>query len=185
MNSGLQVSEIIRYANFLNKQQSKFSYIIQVCGNHDILFEKNSPLAEDVLTSIIGKKLTYLKDSSFTVNNINFYGSPWTPAFMSWGFMKYTAEELMLIWDNIPKNTDILITHGPAYGMLDTVCNGGEPLGCKELAKKINQIKPKFHIFGHIHGGYGILKTKHTTYINCSICTEKYKPINNPISIDI
>jgi len=59
-----------------------------------------------------------------------------------------------------------------------------ERAGCEALAKRLDEIKPKYHIFGHIHSSYGVLTKKGTTYINCSVCDEYYNPVNNPVEID-
>lgn len=86
-------------------------------------------------------------------------------------------------WDKIDINTDILITHGPPHGILDEVngCN----VGCEELLLAVQRIKPKYHIFGHIHEGYGQKTIDGTTYINCSHVDGKYRPVNQPIRFEI
>ena len=73
-------------------------------------------------------------------------------------------------------NTDILITHGPPYDIGDlTVC--GVKAGCPDLRKIIlEKIKPKYHIFGHIHEGRGKYVVENTTFINASSLNYKYKP---------
>ena len=59
---------------------------------------------------------------------------------------------MILQWELIPDNIDILITHGPPIGHGDR-CSGGNRAGCVDLLFEIqNRIKPKAHIFGHIHG---------------------------------
>lgn len=192
--------DLIEFRLFLNKLPHPIKLVIS--GNHDWCFQKNYNLSKQILTEkqdcsksknyeIIygGMKTTqsifYLQDEQITINDINFYGSPWTPEFMNWAFMRKRGKEIAHIWSNIPDNTDVLITHGPPYGFLDTIKPGEEHLGDTELLKRIKQIKPKYSIHGHIHGGYGILKDTNTTYINCSICNEVYKPINEPIVIEI
>lgn len=57
------------------------------------------------------------------------------------------------MWEKIPANTDILITHGPPKGHGDT-SDQGVSCGCEELLARIKVLKPALHIFGHIHEGY-------------------------------
>ncbi len=84
----------------------------------------------------------------------------------------------------IPQDIDILITNGPPFGMLDQIENG-DHVGCNALLNKVETVQPKYHIFGHIHEGYGIINAKMTTFINASLLTEKYVYKNKPIEIDL
>ncbi len=88
-------------------------------------------------------------------------------------------------WSQIPKETDILLTHGPAYQHLDV----GQPqyghIGCKTLTKRIEELEIPYVVHGHIHGGYGLAKTDKTTYINCSVTNEDYRVANKPIVMDL
>ena len=54
----------------------------------------------------------------------------------------------------IPKNIDILLTHGPAYGILDEV--NGEHVGCEDLLNELDTICPKVLVCGHLHSAHGI-----------------------------
>ena len=85
---------------------------------------------------------------------IKIWGSPYTPEFMNWAFMG-TPSVLTGIWAHIPENLDILITHGPPFRIMDRTMDGFE-VGCPHLLKRVRMIQPKYHIFGHIHEGYGI-----------------------------
>jgi Icc-related predicted phosphoesterase len=108
-----------------------------------------------------------------------------TQTFMDWAFME-TEENLdRYYWSKIPKDTNILLAHGPAYKHLDIGRSRYGNLGSKTLAKKIERLKIPYVIHGHIHGSYGIKKTKDTTYINCSILDEDYQLVNEPIVIDV
>jgi Icc-related predicted phosphoesterase len=85
----------------------------------------------------------------------------------------------------IPEGIDILITHGPAWGMLDDVeGRRGQHLGCELLAKRIKQNKPKIHICGHIHSGHGHYFEGHTHYFNASVLDEQYLYGHTPWQIE-
>ena len=88
-------------------------------------------------------------------------------------------------WSKIPTDTDILLIHGPAYGYWDTAVPGGDHLGSRTLAEKVNELRVSYVIHGHIHGGYGKEKKNKTTYINCSVLNEEYQLVNKPIVIDV
>ncbi len=83
----------------------------------------------------------------------------------------------------IPVDTDVLITHGPPFGILDETFEK-EKVGCEELLKAVNRVRPKIHIFGHIHEAYGELKLNGTHFINPSSCDLTYTPIQPPIVVD-
>ena len=79
---------------------------------------------------------------------------------------------------------DILISHGPPLGVLDMTFRG-KRVGWKELADRVREIKPRYHLFGHIHEGYGVTQLETTLYGNASACDLRYRPINPPLVFDI
>jgi Icc-related predicted phosphoesterase len=164
-----------------------FKHKIIIAGNHDFCFDPDSPRnnyipnVEEYLTYA---GWIYLFDSEYKIGNIKIYGSPWQPWFYDWAFNKKRGQELADIWAKIPEDTDILITHGPPYGILDQTFRG-EKVGCEDLLRRIKQIKPKIHIFGHIHEDYGIKQSNGTMFMNSSICNLSYQPINKPLVVDL
>ncbi len=127
----------------------------------------------------------YLEDSVTTVMGVSIYGSPWQPEFFDWAFNATRGASLRAIWQKIPAGVDVLMTHGPPLGHGD-MCSHGERAGCLDLLRVIQQrVKPKYHIFGHIHEGYGVTSDGHTTYINASTCNLAYKPVQPPIVFDV
>ncbi len=155
---------------------------IFVAGNHEMLFEKDPLRAR----SLLAPSIHYLQDSEMTIRDLRIYGSPWTPAFRNWAFNLERGKALKRKWDLIPVGIDILVTHGPPQGIGDEFPGSG-PIGCVDLAKAVRKIKPKYHIFGHVHHGYGVYKKRgqRTVYVNASICDENYHPIHQPIVIEI
>ena len=153
------------------------AYKIVIAGNHDSKFESRPSIAKDMITNAI-----YLKDNSVEIEGIKFYGSPYTPVFMEWAF-NATENQRKIIWDKIPDDTDVLITHGPPKMIMD-VDPWGNHVGCGYLMARVKKIKPKVHSFGHIHEGYGMKKIDDTTFINCSILQWK-GPLMKPIIYDL
>lgn len=152
---------------------------IFVAGNHDWLFETNPIMAR----ALLDKSITYLQDKTVEIEGIKIYGSPWQPRFYDWAFNLNRGREMAEKWDLIPHDTEILITHGPPAGVLDRTAYGDQA-GCDELIKKVSEIRPKAHIFGHIHEGYGSTEESGVIFINASNCNESYFPINPPIVFD-
>lgn len=87
-------------------------------------------------------------------------------------------------WAKIPTDVEILMTHGPPHGILDT-CSDGFQAGCEELKEVVERIKPRVHIFGHIHEAYGFYSDGVTSYINASNCTLRYQPTNPALVFDL
>ncbi len=79
---------------------------------------------------------------------------------------------------------DVLITHGPPANILDLTISH-QHAGCAELLKCIKQIKPRLHVFGHIHEGYGREEQDSTIFVNASTCDLRYKPSQPPITVDL
>lgn len=121
----------------------------------------------------------YLENESVTIEGLKIYGSPVTPTFNNWFFM-CDRGKIHRYWDAIEPDTDILITHGPPYGVLDwsdDTAHTNSQKGCKALMKAVDRIKPLLHVFGHIHNGKdiinnGVLFRDHTTFINASCVTD-------------
>lgn len=185
LTSNGDLREVTLFIEWFADQPHKHK--IFIAGNHDFLFQTSPKLCERLL----GKhpSITYLQDSGCTIDGINFWGSPWQPTFFDWAF-NMSRDELQHIWNLIPPNTDVLITHGPPHGKLDLCPDYTNPtktlnVGCEALARTINVVQPQVHIFGHIHEGYGSIADEHTMYINASTCNRRYQPIHKPLIYNI
>ena len=97
-------------------------------------------------------------------------------------FNRNRGTDIKQYWDQIPEDVDILITHGPPEGFGDKT-QGGQNVGCADLLKAVQNIKPKYHVFGHIHEDVGIFKNDHTTFINASVLNLAYQLVNPPRQI--
>ncbi len=176
-----------------------YEFKMFIAGNHDWGFLDREEfyshrnvvipqVTEEILNSF--KWIEYLRDESTTLKignqpKIKIYGSPWQPEFYDWCFnLPRKGDELKNKWNAIPIDTDILITHGPAYGYLDRVVGKTEHLGCELLTDKIKEIKPKIHVCGHIHSGYGYIFDGDTHFINASVLNEQYRYTNKPLTVD-
>ena len=155
-------------------------YKIFVAGNHDWLFQTNPKLAQ----SLLDDRIIYLQDSSTEIENLKLYGAPWQPWFFDWAFNLSRGEPLAEKWKMIPDETDLLITHCPPFGILDFPPDGFSA-GCERLRVRVEEIKPKLHVFGHIHFSYGISEQFGVKFVNASNCDEAYAPTNAAIVVDL
>lgn len=178
--SGLgRASEIKSFLDWFAAQD--FTYKVFIAGNHDFFFETS---AKEAVDKIIPPGVDYLCDSSVEIENLQIWGSPITPWFHDWAFNRSRGKDISKHWDRIPKDIDVLITHGPPLGILDETMRG-ECVGCEDLLDRVNTVKPKHHIFGHIHEGYGSLSKNGTQFINASILDAGYVIRNKPVVLDV
>ncbi|MGD9561403.1 MAG: metallophosphatase domain-containing protein [Pyrinomonadaceae bacterium] len=179
------VEEVKRFNEWFSSLPHRHK--IFVAGNHDWLFERDNELAR----SMLDRSIIYLQDSSVEIDGLRIYGSPWQPRFFDWAFNLNRGYELAEKWKLIPHDIDILITHGPPHGILDSVPRpwGTENTGCEELRKRIEEIarfgRLKLHAFGHIHCGYGTRDELGMKFANASNCDEEYAPIQAPVVVEI
>ena len=194
-SSSGKVEEVAAAAKWLASLPHKHK--IAIAGNHDLLFERSPSLAVGLLWNA---GVTYLQDSGISIEGLSIYGSPWQPKFMNWAF-NVPRGSLARYWDQIPSGLDILVTHGPPYGILDQSIPPGKRraapwedeeafagsghVGCEELLAAVERTRPRVHVFGHIHRGYGASRKEHTAFYNASLCNEAYEPINKPWVIDL
>lgn len=156
-----------------------------IAGNHEIGWEDQPrhmyPL-DRALEHLYG--LTYLRDSGVEIEGIKFWGSPVQPQFFNWAFQKERGEELARHWQQVPDDTNVLITHGPPYGFGDTN-KRDERFGDEDLLRRVREVRPVIHCFGHAHDGYGEWLSEGTLFINAAILNENYKLANKPVEIEL
>lgn len=164
--------------------RSNYKEILIVAGNHDVHFYNYPEEAKNILTNA-----RYLEDEKFVYKGVRFYFSPWVPVIGLWAFEYPSDDAAREIWSKIPNNTDVLVTHGPPsdVGTLDWADNAyvKGPIGCPILGEAVKRVKPKCHIFGHIHEGYGSVEKRGTTFLNVSSLKRDYVTINPPVVFDI
>ena len=181
--------ETYRFANWMSKQPHETK--IAVPGNHDVWCMKRLDNAKNLFS---GEGIRLLVEEGMELaNGKTIWGVPWTPDFHPevWGFnycqSGRTGQE---IWDAVPNDADILISHGPPKGIRDHIEPWGH-IGCPILAEKVKRnLTSELLMFGHCHSGYGTHEydsggAKPKQIINAAICTEKYEPTNAPIVWDL
>lgn len=183
--------EYLMFLSWLHKQ--RYRHYIFIAGNHDNLIQKQEVLTESLANT------TYLCDSGTEFEGLKIWGSPWTSQFPGinpkcCAFTRPFCVSLKDQWDMIPDDVDILITHGPPYGILDKVARDyGASVGDIDLREALEKrIRPRLHVFGHIHenGGQQIVFKRpgfgtenNTVCMNASYVNELYQPVNKPIRI--
>jgi predicted phosphodiesterase len=152
---------------------------VVIAGNHDWGFERTPAQARARI-----RHATYLEDEETTVGGLRIWGSPWQPWFYDWAFNLERGPQIAAKWALIPGGIDVLITHGPPLGILDRTSRGDD-VGCADLLAAVQRVRPKLHLFGHIHEGYGTVERDGTRFVNASNCTERYHPVQPPIVVDL
>lgn len=171
--------EVIKFNEWLGKLPHKHKIVI--AGNHEICLDLKFKLNIKKILS----NCTYLEHQSAIVNNINIFGTPYQPVYYDMAF-NINDKDRKKLFDKIPEDTNILITHCPPYGILDKLYDN-KCVGDKVLLDCINtRLKSlKYHAFGHIHEANGLLIKDGVTYINAAICNLNYKPNNKYYTFEI
>jgi predicted phosphohydrolase len=132
---------------------------VVIAGNHDWAFVHDPAAARALFDG-----MTYLEDEEVTVGGLRCYGSPWQPYFCNWAFNLRRGEALAAVWAKIPVGLDVLITHGPPAGFGDLTWS--ERVGCEDLRRRVAAVKPRLHLFGHIHEDGGLWRDGETVFAN-------------------
>lgn len=191
------INDVISFNAY--KHLKNYKHKIVIPGNHDFCFQDHY-----LHTLAFCSNFNVLLDSGMAIDDINFYGTPWQPSFNDWAFNVDSEKELYKKFNKIPKETNVLISHCPPYGILDSVpeiekvidpygkkcykevlTGKSNHFGSKALLDVIsNRPNIKYHIFGHIHSSYGVMSKDGINFINCSVMNEKYSMVNEPIRIE-
>ncbi len=173
--------QVRKFNNWMELVNLPKSHKIGISGNHDFYSERFGKAKMLIRCD----NFIYLEGDSTTIDGVKFWGGPWTPWFFDWAFNVARGRNIKAIWDNIPTDTDVLITHGPPAYILDE-CPDGRKVGCTDLLNVItNDLDIKAHIFGHIHHSHGHQLIDKVHYVNASSMGEDYKTVNPPIIIEI
>jgi|ERR1039458_1098488 Icc-related predicted phosphoesterase len=150
---------------------------IVTCGNHEYLLEE--PRERGAITNA-----TLLIESGVEIEGLKIWGSPTTPLYGG-AFGKSKPEDRQRLWASIPEDLDILVTHTPPFAILDHGLPSEPREGCPYLFEAVFRVRPRLHVFGHIHAGYGTRRTSDTIFVNASLLGDSGKPDREPIVIDL
>lgn len=164
-----------------------------IAGNHDLWFERKYFDAISIFSEY--DKATYLANN--TIDHISsqdskvysIYGTPYCHQFGHWSFM-YSEKTLTKLFEAVPNNLDILITHDAPYGVSDVCLEGwaadGEHKGGQALRDVIINKKPKYCFHGHLHSSNHEEEMLNDTKVfNTSIVDEQYDIKYEPLIIRI
>lgn len=186
--------EVDAFSRFLATLPHRHKFVI--AGNHELSFDpvttgysrsRAQVELEEAVARVKQRLLncTYLEDAEATVCGVKVYGSPWQPRFHNWAFNLQRGQALLEKWNHIPTDTDVLMTHTPPVGHGD-FCIMKRHVGCVELLSVVqNRVRPRYHVFGHIHEGHGTTTDGETVFVNAAICDVRYRPVNKPIIFDV
>jgi Icc-related predicted phosphoesterase len=144
-----------------------FKHILCTGGNHDFLVEELSIRGQRIF-----RNATYLEDEAVEIEGFKFYGTPWVPELTEWAHY-LTGDELARAWSKIPADVDVLVTHTPPKGILDSNSRGKE-CGCQLLRQRVSDVRPQAHCFGHIHASSGHRRLDGTLFVNASVVNSRY-----------
>ena len=202
-----EVEGFVKWFNGIEGYTNK----IFIAGNHDMSFDKeillrnkldyfdggrnnwDTPCADgkpewliDLLETGLNSNVFYLENSFVEIDQIKMWGSPYSATFgHNWAFNVDRGHDSNQLWNTIPNDTDIVITHGPIYGYGDKTANTYQNVGCEDLFNRLNEIQTPLHFTGHIHESYGYYQTKWGGYsFNGCTCNLRYEANNPPITFD-
>lgn len=149
---------------------------VAVAGNHDWVFQ-------DALGDLeMPEKFSYLCEDSVTIGGVKIYGTPYQPMFCNWAF-NVGSIELHRRFQQIPMDTNILLTHTPPLYIMD-LTDSMDSIGSDSLRVKVDSMKNLLHVFGHNHGMHGVQRVGKNRYVNASLLNEQYQMVNKPIVIN-
>lgn len=191
-----QPHEISKFCEWFASQPHRHKIVI--AGNGDLALDASSCGVNPLVKSLSkadsascramldnAEGVEYLCDQGTTILGITVWGSPWSPEFHIGAFNLPRGERCRERWKQIPADTDIVVTHVPPLGHGD-LCRSNLRAGCLDLLDELQtRVRPRYHVFGHIHEGYGATTDGQTTFLNASTCSLRYKPENNPLVFDV
>jgi Icc-related predicted phosphoesterase len=163
-----------------------YKHVVFTPGNHDFVFQKYHKKKDFTLPENVHR----LQDSLVEIEGVTFYGTPWSPTFCDWAFMK-DDNKLDNLFRKIPEGIDVLLCHSPAFGFGDKVLEWDTltSVGSKSLLKHVLRSSPKYLCVGHIHSGDHnpliIESINRTTSVNVSVVNQYYKVYYKPFEFEV
>jgi Icc-related predicted phosphoesterase len=173
------MDEVQKFLQWYGEQQAKYKLLI--CGNHEVWISQQGDLLKQLCQN---EGIQLLHNSHTVIEGLTIFGSPYSKKFGRWAYMA-DETDLADIYDTILPDTDIIVSHGPAYKQLD-FCPGGH-VGSTALAYRISELKNlKLVVTGHIHESRGTLIQNGVLTVNAAICGIPYSDaVYNPITVEI
>lgn len=161
-------------------------HVLLIAGNHDLYFERT--IRSDIDSIFKNTKIHYLENDLTEIDGIKFYGTPYCKIFGMWAFMR-DDEHLSMIFNNIPENIDVLLTHDAPYGTSDICLQNeswitGEHIGNEPLRDAIIAKSPKVNLHGHLHSAnHSVELLRDTEVYNVSLVDERYELAYPPLEL--
>jgi len=168
-----------------------FRCAVLVAGNHD------AALA-DAVARLQPERVTLLNGSRCAVTGA--VGTPFSVDIVGAGWWAYgcaddreMADRLLAVTSLAP--VDVLLTHEAPLGIGDTTAHG-RAAGSGALAAALARLRPRLHVFGHIHEGRGAYRvhyrgvggelSEHTTLcINAACCNHRGQLEHQPVVVEL
>jgi Icc-related predicted phosphoesterase len=157
---GRSLSAIEDFNAWLGEMPHRIKIVVP--GNHEYFLEADQSRRLLISNAIV------LINEGVEVEGLRIWGSPATPLYGG-AFGLSSSEEQRRLYAHMPATTNVLITHGPPHGILDVAPGSRIHSGSAELLEAVQRIRPRLHVFGHVHGAYGIFETEHTTFVNAAL----------------
>lgn len=147
---------------------------VVIAGNHDWALAADDEDERRRARALLAEDgVVYLQDEERVVGGLRFWGSPWQPEFNDWAFNLPRGEALAAKWALVPTGVDVLVTHGPPRGIGDRGPGGGphaveSRAGCDDLRARVAEVRPRLHLFGHIHQDGGAWPIDDTLFANAT-----------------
>jgi Icc-related predicted phosphoesterase len=155
------MSSIEDFNDWLGEQPHRHKIIVP--GNHEFFLESN-PERRSLLDNA-----HVLIDEGIEIEGMKIYGSPMTPLYGA-AFGKSSPKDRERHWGRIPDDTNVLITHGPPFGILDLSPGQAERMGDPELRNRMRELPDlRLHAFGHVHGAHGTVERDGVTFVNVAL----------------
>jgi Icc-related predicted phosphoesterase len=135
---------------------------ILIPGNHEFFLESDRSRRRLINNAAV------LINECVEVAGLKIWGSPVTPLYGGAFGLSSSADRTRL-YAGIPTDVDILVTHGPPFGILDRSPGTPHYAGCPQLLEAVTRLKPQLHVFGHVHGAHGTVSTEDTLYVNAAL----------------
>lgn len=168
------------FHRWLSEQPAK--HVISVQGNHEVWVQSHWNLAKQIAEENC-PRVHFIDEGPLEIMGKKIWCSAITPWFHDWAWNRQRGGEIKKHWDKIPDDTEILVTHGPPYGILDQIEGHSEHLGCLDLYARICELRDlQLHVFGHIHSasgedtGISDSTGKEIRFVNAATVDESYRP---------